>query len=701
MLSGPLPVRQNVLIHWDEHQIPFIEADNDDDLAVALGAVHAHLRLGQMELLRRLATGRIAEVVGPLGVEIDRSLRLFDFGRAVPEIIARLAEPTWRWAESFLRGVNHQAARAPLGEEFRLLKIAWTPWTLEDLFTAGRLAAADVSWLVWSRLLRARRRLTPEQWAALWPALVGTGTAEARPVGTEAALNAATRAGSNAAAVAARRSQSGAALFAADPHLSVTLPNIWIAAGFRSPGLNAVGLMPTGFPILAIGRNPWLAWGGTNLHAASSELFDARGLPMTEREERINVRGGRTRRVRLRESTLGPIVSDGALLRNPSPLALRWMGHAPSDEIGAMLGVMRARSAEEFRAALANFSVPAQNMLHAGRDGRVGHLLAAHLPRRPLAHPEDLVSHPTSAAPWDEPARTAEMPHWIDPPEGFVASANNRPPPGALPVGFFFSPPDRVERMRALLGGTKIITRGDLEALQRDVAGTGSLAVRDALLARMSPSEFAHPVAQVLAEWDGFYGARSTGALAYEVLIAALARRLGTPQRLASLSAVWTGRAMIAQEIVGAPDAAFRAALRFAFRRAERALRRLGTWSGAHRMLLHHHLAGLPLLGRRYRFGDVPAEGGNDTLNKTGHRMSMGRHSVSTGASARFIADMSDPDANRVVLLGGQDGWVGSDTFLDQVPLWQAGKYIDLPLQAETARHWPHHTAHPPLPKGA
>src|SRR5947209_1141378 len=112
-LAGPLPVREAVTIHWDAHQIPFIEARHDEDLAVALGAVHAHLRVGQMELLRRLASGRIAEVVGPLGLEIDKALRLFDFGRAVPEIIDRLSAETRAWAQGFLRGVNHQITTGP------------------------------------------------------------------------------------------------------------------------------------------------------------------------------------------------------------------------------------------------------------------------------------------------------------------------------------------------------------------------------------------------------------------------------------------------------------------------------------------------------------------------------------------------------------------------------------------------------------
>jgi penicillin amidase len=688
-LAGPLPVQRAVLIHWSDEQIPFIEAETDDDLAVALGAVHAHLRLTQMELMRRVATGRIAELVGPLGVELDRALLLLDFGRAVPAMIDRLADPTRRWAEGFVRGVNHQidhVRRAPglLPPSLRVLGVTPEPWTLADLLTVARLAAADVNWLVWSRLLRARGRMPPAQWAALWPALLQGGARAAEH-------------GSNAAAVGGQRSRTGAALLAADPHLSVALPNIWLIAGFRSPGFNAVGLMPAGLPVLAIGRNPWLAWGGTSLHAASSDLFDATGLPMRERVAMVNVRGESPRKLVLRETSLGPVVSDGMLLRNRTPLAMRWIGHEPSDELGAMLDVMRARSAEAFRAALGDFAVPAQNMVHAGRDGRIGLLLAGRLPRRRDALPRDLVLPAAEASDWDHTAGTADLPYRLDPPAGFVASANDAPASGEVPIGLFFSSADRIERMRALLGGDRKLDRRDLERLMLDVAVPRALRLRDFLLPHLAPREARLPGAKALAAWDGRYDGASRGAVVHEVLMTDLARRLMPRRRLASLSTVWASRDLIIEELRATPPSRLAPALRGAIRRADGALARWRRWDGMHRLRLVHTLAVLPLLGRHFRYGDFPAQGGNDTLNKSGHAPSRGRHGVTYGASARFVADLAAPDANGVILLGGQDGWLGSSTFLDQVGPWQRGELIEVPLQAQTARRWPHHTVHPPL----
>ena len=667
------PVAAPVTIHWEAHQIPFIEAASRADLAVALGMVHTHLRWTQLEVMRRLSQGRVAEMAGPLAVELDRTLRLMDFGRAVPAIIAGLSPESRAWGDGFVRGINHMVARAPLPPEFALLGLTREPWTLTDLYTNARLAAADVNWLVWGRLLRARAGLSAEQWGELWPRLLAAGASN-----PDSAL---ARQGSNAAAVAGRRTLSGAALFAADPHLSVALPNIWLAAGLACPDLNAAGLMPAGFPIVAIGRNAHLAWGGTSLHHAASDLFDVSGETLTTRVQTIRVRGAGRRRVTLRESRVGPVVSDGLLVHSDTKLAMAWIGHRPSDEIGAMLAVAQATTPDAFAAALRGFAIPGQNFLHATRDGHIGHLLGCASPWR-AGPPADLVQAIEATAAWERIATTADYPDRRDPPEGFVASANDVPPPSAVPAGFLFSPADRVRRLRALLGGDGVLSLADMAATQTDVQA--DIAAARTLAARLPT----HPVARVLQDWDGRYATDSAGALAFEVTIGRLTACLPDALEVAAISSTWQTRSLLRPRLQALPEAAVRAALDA----AAVVLGRDKSWGGAHRMRLRHYLGAIPVLGRRYAYGEYGSPGGDETLHKTGHGAVRGRHPVTYGASARFLADLAEPDANRVVLLGGQDGFLGSSTFLDQVPLWRAGHYIDLPLRPEAARLWPHHT---------
>ena len=709
MLPESVPAAAPVTIHWDEHQIAFVEAQSDADLAAGLGVVHAHLRLGQIELMRRVALGRVAEIIGPRGIEIDRTIRLFAIGRAVPAIIAVLPEATRRWAEAFVAGFNHTVAHLAgsnsLPHEFTLLRLKPEPWTLTDLFMLARLISADVNWMVSARLLRARAAMSGGDWAKLWPLLLEDAAAdvwtESPPLAADAALAEqalarSARSGSNSAAVAANRSASNGAIIASDPHLPITVPNLWLIAGMHAPGIHAVGLMLPGMPFAALGRNPWIAWGGTSLHSASSELFDVSGETLTERYETIRVRGASPRRIRLRESSFGPVVSDGVLLRNASPIALRWVGHQPSDELSSMLALARARNWQEFCDALAGFALPGQNMLYAGTDGRVGQLLAAHLPRRGTSRPPDLVADAARGSEWDDLATGRDLPVEIDPAEGFVASANNRPAGAAIPIGFFFSPPDRVSRLRTLLGGAEKIAAADLQQLQQDVLQSSALGLRDFFLHRLDRRD--RPAAQrrvleALGGWDGSYASDSRGAAAFELLFAHVAAQLSLESRLAPYQAVWTTRHLLRREIAALPEPRLKEALETALAATARRQLRLRDWGAMHRLRLRHLFAQVPLLGRRYVFGEFPLSGGNDTLLKTGHPLSRGRHYVGFGACARHISDLADPDDNRFVLLGGQDGWFGSANFLDQAELWRRGEYVTVPLRLETVRaRFPHKT---------
>lgn len=672
------PVEAPVDIRWDRHQVPSIRAESGRDLAVALGVVHAHLRLAQMELMRRLARGRVAEVIGQAGVPLDRTLRLMQFDAAVPAMLAGLPAATREWAGGFVAGVNHHLVRAPsVPYEFRLLRVEPEPWTVEDVLLVGRLVAADVSWMLFGRLLRAREGRSAEEWDRLWPELLSGDLAPWAESRAEAAFGFVR--GSNSAAVSARLTRNGAGLIASDPHLPITQPPVWLIAGLHAPGLDVVGLMPPGLPLVALGRSAHLAWGGTNLHAASSELIDVSAEPIATREERIPVRGRAPVSIRLRETRFGPVVSDGLLIRSKRPLALRWVGHAPSDELSAMLGVMRARSLEEFRAALGSFAVPGQTMVavEAGPAGRAGRVIAAHLPRRTKMSSPHLICAPADAWGLDDLVRAADFPGRA---EEIVVSANDRPEETPVPVGFFFSPPDRARRIRELLSGARPVTAEAMRALQRDVMGRSALALRDRLLPSL-PSTVA---TRVLADWDGAYRAGSPGALVFEALVAALSRRLIGRRDRELLAALWTGRALTARRIADAP----RWAVRGAARAAARVRRRHGTWGGAHRMALRHPFAALPGLRSRFTAAEYGADGGNDTVNKSSHGLVRGRHRVGYGACARHVSDMSDPDANWLVLLGGQDGWLGSANLADQVPLWRKGEAILVPLRHEATASW-------------
>jgi penicillin amidase len=701
-----LPVARPVTISWDDHAVPFIEAETDEDLAFALGLVHAHLRLGQMELLRHISQGRTAEMVGPIATDVDKSLRILNFGRAAGDIEAALPPATRLWLAAFVRGVNHYVANVrDLPHEFAVLGLKREKWTVRDLLTVGRLAASDVNWLIWFAVLELRQR---PDWPQIWARLVREGgdstvsfTANTEGAALREMILGAGKVGSNSWVVSAAHSRSGAPLMANDPHLGVQLPNLWLIAGVKSPSYHAVGLMIPGIPVIAVGRNPTIAWGGTNMRAAVSDLYDATKLVArgaTERTETIAVRWWLDDTIKVRETPLGPVLSDAPLLKDKTttPFVMHWEGHQVSDEITALLEVSRATSFAEFRAAFKSFAVSGQNMLYADKAGNIGEVMAVRLPGRGRATPPDLVLDPDDpAARWHGALDATTLPAVLNPPSGVLASANNRPARTPVPVGYFFSPDDRIERLGALLGGGRRFGLDDFKAMQRDVTMPSALALRDLLIARLDASGVAaaaegaeRALLDALRAWDGAWTAGSRGALAYELFRVHVERAIYARRLDPALAAMVTNFArsseILRDEIERSDPAALAADLRTALGRAAERFGAFRDWGEMHRLVLAHPFANIPLLGGRYRFGDLRASGNSDTLMKTAHASTDRRHATRYGSQARHVSDLADMDENYFVLLGGQDGWLGSANFIDQMPLWQDGGYIRVPLRPAT-----------------
>jgi len=564
----------------------------------------------------------------------------------------------------------------------------------EDILTLGRLVGADITWLAWLQLMHLRS--SPE-WNRIWSKLIETGRglgpnlAASDGVGSaamQAALGVNNRAGSNCLAVSARRSAGGSAWLAGDPHLGLSLPNNWLLAGYKSPSYDAVGLMIPGLPFLAIGRNPWIAWGGTNLHAAASELVDISEIPdaaLEGQEETIRVRWGNARTCVVRRHGRSPVLSDSAFFRSADrKLALRWVGHTPSDEFTAMLRVNRAHGWDDFSAALEGFAVPGQNMIYADVTGEVGHALAAWVPKGLEKAPADLISH---SGEWNGFVTGGGLPRRHGSAVDFVVSANDGPPETEIVVGHFFSSPTRRDRISSLLSSADRIGFSELVKLQRDVVAPTAreLALEFARLARAGGAidEKSARLVSLLETWDGAYDAESAAPAAFEALLSHFAKLFYPHTIQAAYAAGWAMRDLIADDVRAADPGQIGPLVRQAVQRTAKSLG-LRAWGRIHRLRLTYMLGALPVIGRRYRYLDLPTGGGSETIMKTANGLTDRRHAVRYGSNARYIFDMSDADGAHLVLLGGQDGWFGSSSFTDQVALWRRGDYIRMPLRRET-----------------
>jgi penicillin amidase len=624
-----LAVTRPVHIRWNAQAVPWIEAETDADAAYALGLVHAHLRLAQLHMLKRIAQGRVAEMLGPLAVGLDHALRLLDLSGAATRCETRLPDDTRDWLDAFVRGLNeYQSRQQQWPPEFRWLALKPEPWTRGDILTLGRLAGADVNWSHYMGLLSARGH---PGFAELWRRMRIVGGAP--QAGLERALMQFTRSGSNSMAIGPSRSASGAPLLANDPHLGQQLPNFWLLAGLRCPSYHMVGLMPAGLPFVGVGAGPHAAWGGTNMRAASSDLVDVSELPAHQietRETLIRVRGLGSRRRRYRVTPYGPILNDARVLRvRGGEVALRWAGADPSDEIGAFLRAARARDGAGFREAFANFGVCAQNILFATRDGDIGHLYAAHLPRR-RGWPDDspILSPEQADAAWSERWDSMSLPLTVNPGCAYRVSANDRPQFDQAPLGFFFSEGDRAARL-AELADAEGLDLERLKAFQRDTRVAGAARLSSRLAERLEAVGADAGLVAQMRDWDGDYAAEAAQPVVFETLLHALAsalRPLRHAEALRALDDEWARHTRLLLGDLDALDPTRRRKLLLkAARAAQRALQRHPSWGQLHRLRIGHLLSLIPVLGRGLFVADWPAAGTRESPMKNAHGLVRGQ----------------------------------------------------------------------------
>mgnify|MGYP001612536259 FL=1 len=535
----------------DRYGIPHIFAASLDDASFALGYVHAQDRLWQMEMNRRIAAGRVAELVGAGALETDRFLRTLGVRRAAEANLRLLDADTRRLLDAYAAGVNAFLASAPvLPIEFWLTGARPEPWSPADSVGWVKMMAWDLghNWreeLLRMRLSKSLPLARIQQFVAPYPGepppeiadlkeLYGTLERDAVQLarfappksGSEPDFPDNEGLGSNNWVVSGARSASGKPLLANDPHLGLTAPAVWYFAQLSVPGLNVIGATLPGVPAVVLGRNERIAWGFTNTGPDVQDLYieklDASGgyrapegvRPFQVIEETIRVKGAEAEKLRIRVSRHGPVISDvSRTAQELSPrghvLAFAWTALAEDDRtMQAALKLARARDWEGFLAAARDFHSPQQNMVYADIGGDIGFIAAGRVPvRKPANDLKGLAPAPGWLAKydWDGYLPFEQLPRSHNPASGAVHTANQRitPPGYAHFISAEWQPPYRANRIAQLLAAAPKHTVQSFARMQGDVVSLPMRELLPRLTATRPRSEEARQALALLAKWDG------------------------------------------------------------------------------------------------------------------------------------------------------------------------------------------------------
>ena len=457
--TGPVTIRR------DARGIPHIEAHTADDALFGEGFACAQDRLWQMDTLRRRAEGRLSEFAGPAALDADRYMRLLGFAASAEADVRALDTRTRASLEAYAAGVNAAAASHGLPIEFRLIGYAWQPWRPEDSLAVGKLMAhqLDDQWYY----LDIKARLIGTVGAPAAAALVdmqipklehyvpgygGTSVSSsfARVLRSSVEYDAATLAllrdmpdlalheldtGSNNWAVSGKRTSTHKPVLSNDTHLDTALPNIWWIADVHGGDLHAAGFTIPGLPGVVVGHNEHIAFGVTSAEEAVQDLYIERFRSADSDEyfangswrkaqhriEHIGVKGQPDFVLDVLVTRHGPVIQR----QGTRGLALAWTILQPGEVAPTLTLIDTAANWKQFRAALSTFAGPVLNFAYADVNGHIGYQDSGRVPVRVSGDGSVPVEGQDDRYAWRGYVAFDRLPHALDPPAGFVATANN------------------------------------------------------------------------------------------------------------------------------------------------------------------------------------------------------------------------------------------------------------------------------------
>ena len=730
-----------VTIYFDEIGVPHINAKNQKDAYIALGYVHAQDRLWQMELIRRIAPGRLSEIFGKDLLETDIFFAGLGIEEASEKSIAKLdtSSEAYLMSMAYLEGVNQYVNEGKMPLEFDLVGIKKENYTLKDIYNVfGYMSFSfAVAHKTDPLLTEIKEKLGAPYFNELLSAFdknLTINKTEIQPIKAEMSkavskimdnLPVSAFIGSNSWVIAPEKTKNGKVLFANDPHIGFAQPSVWYQNHIKTPDYEIYGyniaLMP--FPLL--GHNRDYAYGLTMLANDDLNFYIEKNNPDNAnqyktvdgfkdyeiRTKTIKIKDEKDTTFQVKVSKHGPIMN--GLNRNISddrPIAMNWMyTYLENEMLNVAHGISHAKSLENFRASVAKIHAPGLNVMYGDAKDNIAWFAAAKLYQL-----RDSVSSKTyldGASGKDEILEILpfeENPQAINPSRNYVYSANHQPDSvrGKLYPGYY-QPEDRSKRIVELLEAKNDFTKEDVAKMIYDVKSSNVSQIANDLLAIVNDSDFSvsqKKAVSILKNWDGAYSKTAVGAtiynrFLYEFLVNTFKDELGDgfelfinsqlqdqvlANQISRENSVWwdnissKNKTETRAEIV---TTSFKNAFSF----LENQLgANVEDWLWKRVISIEHeHAIGKAggVLRKFFNVGPFETIGGNEVINNQIFKLdSTGVYKITAGPSTRRVIDFSDIENSLSILPTGQSGRVFSPYYKDQAQKFVDGEFVEMNL---------------------
>jgi len=724
-------------VYFDRFGVPHIYANNAHDAYFSLGFVVARDRLFQLEMIRRMAGGRLAEVVGSSQLRSDKFFRTLGLNRhaetAAAAFLAKAPSETQTAAKAYVDGVNASIAAGNKPLEFYLMGYNPEPFQLRDIFlVTGYLAFGFAEGFRIDPLMEGMYRKVGDpfmdQLELGYPDKslripVGAG----KPFGMESFASDVTALlmqmpvspwmGSNSWVVAPSKTKNKKTILCNDTHMGYSQPAVWYEAHLEYPGFRHYGNYVAGFPFALVGHNDFCATGLTMFENDDTDFFVEKvegdkvmhkgtWVPLKLHTEKIEVKDGESVTLTVKETPHGPLIQDvfESLPSYREQVSVWWnYAQAPSTAAEVVYTLNHAASMEEVRKAAAYLNAPGLNLMYGDKDGHIAWWAISHLvKRRPGLFSKRFLD---GASGNDDPLgyySFSENPQSEDPESGFVYSANNQPDSCAsgLYPGYY------VPEDRALAISTALSARNDW-----DVDGMKTLMTSSTspvypriaehmleILRSLKPEELSTEPAIRLGGWKGEHGLEAVSPVIfyrwlYWSLHDAMVDKIGPElfkayinthfMRTSYQSMLYSFESKWWDNLSTRETENRNVIICNAWTHTiEELSAKLGKdvsgwkWKRVHTLEHRHPAAKGALLSALLNVGPEPVPGGLEVLNNMGFAMdSTGDYKVYYGPAMRRIIDFANTSKTYSVLPTGQSGYFMAPHYSDQFELFNLNTY--------------------------
>ncbi len=718
-ISGTLVVEglsNPVEILRDTWGIPHIFAKTMEDMFLAQGFVVAQDRMWQLDIWKRTGEGRLAEIVGASAIQRDTLARLLRF-RGNWDAEYQSYHPQGREIiEAFVKGINAAislaANRLPI--EFQIMGLKPQPWTPETVVSrmAGFVMTRNASSEVWrAQMVKALGTQKTEELAPLNPlkkihvpeglnlddidsSVIALFPGRADKLDLKPVE-------SNNWVVDGAKTNTGKPLLANDPHRPILNPSLRYMVHLNSPGWNVLGAGEPALPGIATGHNEQIAWGITILGIDQQDLYVEETDPqnpnryrtgdtwsqMQIEKDRIPVKGQAPVEVTLKFTRHGPVIHEDP--QKHRAYALRYVGSDPGTAgyLGA-LSIHQARNWEEFRKGVEHWKVPSLNLVYADVDGNIGYQGVGLTPVR--KNGDGLLPVPGSPSKyeWERFLPMSALPHYFNPPQHFIATANHNviPQGYAHVLGYELGSSFRYDRIVEVLRRPRFFTIEDFKKLQHDVMSLPARELVPLLKNVRTDDPELRQATDLLLAWNYWVGKEVAAAAIYEFWFQKLQTNV-YKQRVPEEAWKLIQEKFSVERVIDWLKKADPGRDKILLQSLEEAIKDLKHlmgpdmkkwhWGAVHIAEFNHPLAASNALKAIFNPLGVARDGDGLTVGNTGGS-AADNFQQRTGASYRHILDTADWDRSVGTSVPGQSGQPRSPHYADLISYWAENRYFPL-----------------------